>query len=103
MYKRQSPYFIFNVGNPDNTISVRHLAERIKQVTGSKSPVVDADAKKIHGELYEEALSIHKIPVLHAARSVGWEPRVTLDQLIHETIDFYRTHKDMRALAMAGH
>lgn len=97
-----SEYFIFNVGNPDNTISVRDLALRIKDMIGSKSPVVDADAKKIHGELYEEALSIHKIPVLHAARSVGWEPRVTLDELIRETIDFYRSHKDMRALAMAA-
>lgn len=97
-----SPYFIFNVGNPDNTISVLALGQRIKEMTGSKSEVVHADAKKIHGELYEEALSIHKIPVLHNASSIGWKPLVTLDELIRETIEFYGSHKDMRALAMAS-
>jgi nucleoside-diphosphate-sugar epimerase len=97
-----SNYFIFNIGNPHNTISVRKLADRIKEMTGSKSEVIYADAKKIHGELYEEALSIHKIPVLGAARAVGWGPKVTLDELIRETIEFYGSHKDMRALAMAA-
>lgn len=96
-----SPHYIFNVGNPDNTISMRNLGFRIKEMTGSTSEVVDADAKKIHGELYEEALSIHKIPVLANARSVGWEPRVTLEELIRETIEFYGSHKDLRALAMS--
>ncbi len=81
---------IYNIGNPANKISVRALAEKIRDMTGSTSEVVYADAKKIHGELYEEAESFEKTPVLRAAPSVGWEPRIGLDALIRETIDYYR-------------
>ena len=81
---------IYNIGNPTNKVTVRGLADRVKAMTGSASEVVYADAKKIHGELYEEAESFEKTPVLGAALRVGWEPTVGLDALIHETIDYYR-------------
>ena len=81
---------IFNIGNPANKISVRDLADRVKAMTGSASTVVYADAKKIHGELYEEAESFEKTPVLAAAPAVGWEPMIGLDELIQETIEYYR-------------
>ncbi len=86
----ESGELIYNIGNPDNNISVRALADRVKEMTGSSSQVVYADAKKIHGHLYEEAESFEKTPVLAAAPSVGWEPRIRLDALIQETIDYYR-------------
>lgn len=85
-----SDELIYNIGNPVNKISVRDLADRVKEMTGSSSEVIYADAKKIHGELYEEAESFEKTPVLSAAPAVGWEPRVRLDALIRETIDYYR-------------
>jgi nucleoside-diphosphate-sugar epimerase len=81
---------IYNIGNPANKISVRDLAERVKKMTDSSSDIIYADAKKIHGELYEEAESFEKTPVLSAAPAVGWEPRVGLDELIEETIEYYR-------------
>jgi nucleoside-diphosphate-sugar epimerase len=87
---------LFNVGNPGNRIAIGDLAERIKATLRSPSPVVHLDAKQVHGPLYEEAASIHKTPVIDAALSVGWEPRVDLDHLIRETIAFYRTHRDLR-------
>ncbi len=81
---------IYNVGNPDNKITVRGLADRVKEMTDSSSNVIYADAKEIHGELYEEAESFEKTPVLAAAPAVGWMPEITLDELIQETIDYYR-------------
>lgn len=81
---------IFNIGNPVNNISVRSLADKVKEMTGSTSNVVYADAKKIHGELYEEAESFEKTPVLGAALKVGWKPEIDLDALVQETIDHYR-------------
>ncbi len=81
---------VYNIGNPHNKISVRGLADRIKETTGSSSAVIYADAKKIHGDLYEEAESFEKTPVLGAALKVGWKPEVGLDALIQETIDYYR-------------
>ncbi len=89
-----SGQLIYNVGNPDNKISVRALADKVKEMTESSSEVIYADAKKIHGELYEEAESFEKTPVLANASSVGWAPKITLDELVQETIDYYRPMVD---------
>jgi nucleoside-diphosphate-sugar epimerase len=90
---------IYNIGNPTNKISVRGLADRVKEMAGSDSTIVYADAKKIHGDLYEEAESFEKTPVLGAALRVGWAPTVGLDALIAETIDYYRPLVAARAVA----
>lgn len=81
---------IYNVGNPTNNISVRDLADKVREMVGSSSDVIYADAKKIHGDLYEEAESFEKTPVLGAALKVGWKPEIDLDALVQETIDYYR-------------
>ena len=90
---------IFNVGNPANTTTVWNLAERIVQRLGSTSAVEHADARLIHGPLYEEAESIQKLPVLDAAASVGWGPSTSLDALIDETALYYRVRDDAREAA----
>ena len=87
---------IFNLGNPANSTTVWGLAERIVQRLGSTSPIEHADARAIHGPLYEEAESFQKLPVLEAAVAVGWEPRIDLDALIDETALYYRMRKDAR-------
>ena len=88
---------IFNLGNPDNAISVWSLAERVVTLLGSSSEIEHRDGREIHGPLYEEAESLEKVPVLRAAPAVGWRPEVGLDELIHQTADFYREHEDIRA------
>jgi nucleoside-diphosphate-sugar epimerase len=87
---------IFNVGNPHNTTTVWKLAERIVERLESTSPIEHADARLIHGPLYEEAESIQKLPVLDAANAVGWAPTITLDELIDETALYYRVRDDAR-------
>ena len=62
----------------------------------SRSAIEHADARLIHGPLYEEAESIQKLPVLDAAAAVGWAPRITLDELIDETALYYRVRDDAR-------
>jgi nucleoside-diphosphate-sugar epimerase len=87
---------IFNLGNPTNSTTVWGLAELIVQRLGSSSPIEHADARLIHGPLYEEAESFQKLPVLDAAAAVGWQPRIGLDALIDETALFYRVSDDAR-------
>ncbi len=94
---------IFNVGNPANTISVRGLADRIKMLCQSRSPTVIVDAKTIHGELYEEAASVDKLPLLGASAAIGWAPEVGLDDLIVETIGFYTHARDELADGLVAH
>lgn len=91
---------IFNLGNPANTTNVWDLAERIVERLDSSSPIEHADARLIHGPLYEEAESIQKLPVLDAAADVGWGPRITLDDLIDETVLFYSERDDTREAAV---
>jgi nucleoside-diphosphate-sugar epimerase len=90
---------IFNLCNPSNTTTVWGLAERIVQRLGSDSPIEHTDARQIHGPLYAEAESIQKLPVLDAAASVGWGPRITLDELVDETALHYRVCDDAREAA----
>ena len=87
---------IFNLGNPTNSTTVWGLAELIVQRLGSSSVLEHADARLIHGPLYEEAESFQKLPVLDAAAAVGWQPRIGLDALIDETALYYRVRDDAR-------
>ncbi|MGC4891492.1 NAD-dependent epimerase/dehydratase family protein [Micromonospora sp. DT227] len=87
---------VFNIGNPDNAIGILALAERVRELLGSDSPIVLTDGRAVHGEHYAEAESIQKVPVLRAATALGWRPRVGLDDLILLTADYYRQREDVR-------
>jgi nucleoside-diphosphate-sugar epimerase len=87
---------IINLGNPDNATTVWGLAERVVERLGVSSPIEHTDGRAVHGPLYEEATSFKKVPVLEAAASVGWAPRVGLDELIDETALYYRVRDDAR-------
>lgn len=92
----ESEAHIFNIGNPANRTTVLELAERVKTLLGSDSEIIYVDAKRIYGPMYMEAESFEKVPVLKAAREVGWEPDIDLDQLILETASYYRDRADYR-------
>jgi nucleoside-diphosphate-sugar epimerase len=87
---------VFNIGSPDNATTVWKLAERVVELLESPSEIEFADARLVHGPLYEEAESFEKVPVLDAATGAGWSPTVTLDELILQTAEFYRQHEDPR-------
>ncbi len=88
---------IFNLGNPANATTIWSLAERVVTLLSSPSAIEHTDARAVHGPLYEEAESVHKIPVLDAATATGWAPRMGLDELIAGTADFYRGSDDALA------
>ncbi len=75
-----------NIGNPVE-ISLREMAEKILQVTGSKSKIVfkplPVDDPKV------------RQPDITLARSLlGWEPRVNLEEGLRATLDYFRTSID---------
>jgi nucleoside-diphosphate-sugar epimerase len=87
---------VFNIGNPANRTTVMGLAERVKTLLGSDSEIVHVDGKQVYGPMYMEAESFEKVPVLKAALELGWEPEITLDELILETATYYRAQEDYR-------
>ena len=56
------------------TTEIYELAVRIKEMTGSESDIIYADATKIYGPQYEEAESFEKLPELKNAAALGWSP-----------------------------
>ena len=87
---------VYNLGSPANATTVWNLAERVVELLDSPSTIEYADARLVHGPLYEEAESFEKVPVLDAASKVGWAPTIGLDALILETAEFYRQYEDPR-------
>jgi UDP-glucuronate decarboxylase len=72
-----------NLGNPAE-ITVRELAERVIQLTGSKSridvrPLPQDDPRKRQPDISQ------------AKRYFGWEPQVPLDEGLRRTIEYFRS------------
>ncbi len=74
---------IFNIGNPRNVISIRELAEKIKEATNSYSEINLVNPKKLFGDEFAEAWN--KIPnVDKLVKAVGWKPNWSIDDIISE-------------------
>ena len=87
---------IFNVGSPQNEISIRGLAELMREIYGRlfgapgapRSALVDVPAADFYGEGYED--SDRRIPDIAKARTLlGWEPRWGLREMFEKTMAYY--------------
>ncbi len=71
-----------NLGNPDE-FTIRELAERVIELTGSSSRIVQARP-------LPEDDPLHRQPDIALAREkLGWEPRVALREGLKRTIDWF--------------
>ena len=76
---------VFNIGNPQASITVLGLAEKILEVTKSKSKIVF----KTHPGPEVEM----RIPdVSKASLLLKYKPKVNLERGLRETIDWYKMH-----------
>jgi UDP-glucose 4-epimerase len=75
---------IYNIGT-DEEISVGELAERVKAICGSDSPVEHVPYEDVYGTSFEDMR--RRVPDLRKIReAVGYRPQVTLDQLLELTV-----------------
>ncbi|MEP6978980.1 MAG: NAD-dependent epimerase/dehydratase family protein [Thermoleophilia bacterium] len=80
---------IFNVGSR-NWISVLELAQRVLELTGSKSELVNVPYDQVYGLGIDDML--HRVPAIEKIKgAIGWEPRFDLDQILHDVIEHART------------
>jgi nucleoside-diphosphate-sugar epimerase len=79
---------VVNIGSTEE-VTIRHLAERIRALTCSTSPV-----KLIpYDEAYESGFEDmpRRVPDLtKAAAMIGYKPRFSLDDVLADVIDFFR-------------
>lgn len=89
---------IFNVGNPHENISVRQLAEMLKEYitrdypkyaeNAKKAQLVDIDAKTYYGSGYQD-VSLRVPAIEQAKEKLSWEPKVDFATGLKKTLDFY--------------
>jgi len=79
---------VFNVGNDQET-AIRSLADMIKAMTGSASPIVTVPYDEAYEAGFEDMA--RRVPDLAKVRGlIGYEPRVQLDRIIAEVIEYQR-------------
>jgi nucleoside-diphosphate-sugar epimerase len=71
-----------NIGNPQE-LTIEQIARRIIEMTGSKSRIV-------YKPLPTDDPKVRKPDITRARTLLGWEPRVSLDEGLGRTIDYFR-------------
>jgi UDP-glucose 4-epimerase len=79
---------VFNIGNREE-ITIGALAERVKVLAGSRSPIVRVPYDQAYEAGFEDmprrVPDIRKIGAL-----IGYEPKVGLDEILLKVIDYFR-------------
>jgi dTDP-glucose 4,6-dehydratase len=75
-----------NIGNP-NEFTVRQLADKVRALTGSSSPIVTRP-------LPTDDPKVRRPDITRARTLLGWEPVVSLDDGLRRTIAWFREHLD---------
>ena len=82
---------VFNIGNRGE-ISIRDLAERVKTLAGSDSPIQLVPYDEAYEAGFEDMP--RRVPDISKIRSlIGYEPKVGLDDIIRRVIEHFRAHQ----------
>ena len=76
-----------NIGNP-HEMSVLELAEWIRKLTGSSSPIEFIPRP-------QDDPTVRQPDISFARRALGWEPQVPLEDGLRATIDWFRAHPEL--------
>jgi UDP-glucose 4-epimerase len=80
----------YNIGNPENKITILEFAHKVIELTGSKSKIIFVDPRTLWGPLFEECAD--KYPdVNRAIDELGWRPKVRLDEIILDSAEYTRS------------
>lgn len=87
---------IFNIGSPQNELSIRRLAELTKEIytvrfrdpNRSLPEIVEVSADEFYGEGYED--SDRRIPDITKARTLlHWRPKCGIRQMLEATMGYF--------------
>jgi UDP-glucose 4-epimerase len=81
---------VFNIGHGEE-IAIGALAERVRHLTGSASPIVTIPYDQAYERGFEDMP--RRVPDISKIRSlVGYEPTVGLDEILTRVIEHFRQH-----------
>lgn len=79
---------VFNVGNPEE-ISIRGLAELVREVTGSRSEIVTVPYERAYEAGFEDMP--RRVPNISKLRELtGWRPTLTLRDILERVVAHMR-------------
>jgi nucleoside-diphosphate-sugar epimerase len=83
---------VFNIGNDREEVTIRALAQRVKERTKSASEVVLVPYDKAYESGFEDMP--RRVPDLGKIRAlVGYEPKVHLDEILDRVIAYFTSDK----------
>jgi len=101
---------IFNIGSPYNEVSIRQMAETMREIYAEKfrpegaalPEIVSVPGETFYGEGYED--SDRRIPNITKARTLlGWEPKWRFRELLEATMSYYvNEYRSAGSAATAG-
>ena len=90
LFNDQAVGRVFNVGSTEE-VSILELAERIKHLTGSKSPIIFIPYDKAYAPGFEDMK--RRVPDTTRIRSLtGWRPQYDLDAILQRVATWLQAH-----------
>jgi len=79
---------VFNIGNA-HEITIRELAERVRTLAGSRSPIVTIPYEQAYEEGFEDMP--RRVPdTTRLKELIGFEPQVQLDEILARVIEYFQ-------------
>ncbi len=80
---------VFNIGT-DNEVTIKELAEKVKEMTGSSSEIEYIPYEKAYGPGFEDME--RRCPNIDKIRNlIGFEPKHDLESIIQSVIDYFKS------------
>ena len=81
----------YNVGST-NEISIKDLAQKVIDVTGSTSQIVFKKLSEVFGENFEEPA--RRLPdISKISKAIGWQPKKNLGTIILEVEEYIKANE----------
>jgi UDP-glucose 4-epimerase len=88
----EAPGRVFNIGGSEE-VSISQLAERVKAIVGSDSPIIVRPYDEVYAPGFEDMQ--RRVPATDRIRDLlGWRPSCTLDEIVRRVADWLRSCPD---------
>jgi nucleoside-diphosphate-sugar epimerase len=91
---------IYNIGNPKNNLSIKHLAEMMLTLASSypeyskqaaKVRIIKTTSDKYYGKGYQDMQN--RVPhIANTTRDLAWRPKVGMRDAVKRVLEAYRAH-----------
>jgi UDP-glucose 4-epimerase len=82
----QAPGHVYNIGSTEE-VSIMELAERVKTLTGSKTPIATIPYEQAYAPGFEDML--RRVPdTARIQELIGWQATRSLDDILHSVIAY---------------